>query len=104
MATLFNGERLVALDSNGKVIAGRSSWFYQTGTTTLQTVYADAGATVDTCQPGGRGRRRPVSRDLPRECERLQDGFADLWGRDCQNNGPVSMGLAPAQPSLPRDA
>jgi hypothetical protein len=51
MAQLFNGDRLVALDSNGKVIAGALLYFYQTGTTTLQTVYADAGATVTLSNP-----------------------------------------------------
>jgi hypothetical protein len=51
MAQLFNGERLIAFDSDGRVIAGANLYFYQTGTTTLQTVYADAGATVALANP-----------------------------------------------------
>jgi hypothetical protein len=51
MATLFNGERPQAFDSNGKVISGALLWFYQTGTTTPQTVYADSGATTPLSNP-----------------------------------------------------
>jgi hypothetical protein len=51
MAQLFNGDRLVALDNNGRVIAGALLYFYQTGTTTPQTVYSDSGATVALSNP-----------------------------------------------------
>jgi hypothetical protein len=51
MAQLFNGDRLVALDNNGRVIAGALLYFYQTGTTAPQTVYSDAGATVALANP-----------------------------------------------------
>ena len=51
MAQLFTGERLTVFDNNGRVIAGALLYFYQTGTTTLQTVYSDSGATVALSNP-----------------------------------------------------
>lgn len=51
MAQLFTADRFTPVDGNGHVYAGAQLFFYQTGTTTLQTVYADSGATTPLSNP-----------------------------------------------------
>ena len=51
MAQLFTADRFTPIDGNGHVYAGAQLFFYQTGTTTLQTVYADSGATTPLSNP-----------------------------------------------------
>jgi hypothetical protein len=51
MATLFTADRFTPTDGNGHVYAGAQLFFYQTGTTTPQTVYADSGATTPLSNP-----------------------------------------------------
>lgn len=51
MAQLFTADRFTPTDGNGHVYAGAQLFFYQTGTTTLQTVYADSGATTPLSNP-----------------------------------------------------
>lgn len=51
MAQLFSAAPYRALDANNHVLPGALLYFYQTGTTTLQTVYADSAATTPLTNP-----------------------------------------------------
>jgi hypothetical protein len=51
MAQLFSPSPYRAIDANGNPLAGAQLFFYQTGTTTPQTVYADSAATTPLSNP-----------------------------------------------------
>lgn len=51
MAQLYAPSRFFQVDGNGHVYAAAKLYFYQTGTTTLQTVYADSAATTPLSNP-----------------------------------------------------
>lgn len=51
MAQLFSPPRFIAVDGAGNPYANAKLYFYQTGTTTLQTVYSDSSATVALTNP-----------------------------------------------------
>lgn len=66
MSVLFNMPWQQAFDSSGNTIAGAKLYFYQAGTSTPATVYADVGLGVPLSNPviaNGAGRFEPIYLD-----------------------------------------
>lgn len=66
MSVLFNMPWQQAFDSSGNTLAGAKLYFYQAGTTTPATVYADVGLGVPLSNPviaNGGGRFEPIYLD-----------------------------------------